>query len=110
MAIGAGLWLAPRLTLKALGLKETEGEGLAITRIAATRDLVLGAWMVSLADDPVAMRRAAVGIAACDAGDTLTFALLGTKGGDSLAGAARGVVAAGSATALGIWLADRLGS
>ena len=41
LAIGAGLWLAPRLSLKALGFADADERALAVARIGATRDLIL---------------------------------------------------------------------
>lgn len=105
IAIGAGLWLTPRVSLRALGFAEPSGDGLALARVAATRDLVLGAWQLSALDDPDELARASTAVAVCDAGDVLTFALL-ARGGQASA-AARGLAGAVPATLLGIWLASR---
>jgi hypothetical protein len=109
LAIGAGLWAAPRLSARALGFRELDGPALALARIAATRDLVLGAWQLSALDDPSALRRATLGVAAADAGDALTFALaIGRR--ETRSAGARGLPAAAAATVAGMWLADRLGA
>ena len=107
MVIGAGFWVAPELIRRVLGFDELDAEGLAISRIAGTRDLILGAWQASAAGDRRKLRTATIGVAACDAGDTVAFAALARSGrtGPGL----RGVAAALPATLAGVWLAARLG-
>jgi len=108
IAIGAGIWAAPGLTARALGMKPFEGEALALARLAATRDLILGAWLgaeLRAGGKPLAP---AAALTACDAGDALAFALLASRGGEELGAGLRGVAAAGPATALGAWLTSRL--
>lgn len=107
LAIGAGIWLAPKPTLNALGLGELDGVALTMARIAATRDLALGAWMATAARDRPALAGPTAAVAACDAGDTLAFALLALRGGYVGAGL-RGIAAAGPATAAGAWLLSRV--
>ena len=100
LTIGAGIWLAPRTTLRALGFGlPARPEELAIARIAGTRDLVLGAWQAGATRDREGLARATAAAAACDAGDVLTFALL-LRAGRSRAGL-RGVLGAGAAVGLG---------
>jgi hypothetical protein len=106
MAIGIGFWVAPDLIRRALGFGELGDEGLAIARIAGTRDLVLGAWQAAAAGDRERLRKATVAVAACDAGDTLAFAALARSG--RLAPGLRGVAAALPATVAGVALAQRL--
>lgn len=108
LAIGAGIWLAPGPALKALGLDGLDAKALAVARIAATRDLALGAWMAASAGERRALRGAAAAAAACDAGDTLAFALLARTGGENAGAGMRGVAAAAPATAAGTWLLLRL--
>lgn len=108
VAIGAGIWLAPGLTAKALGMKAWDGEALAVARLAATRDLILGAWLGSELGDGGKPLAPAAALTACDAGDALAFGLLASRGGDDLGAGLRGVAAAGPATALGAWLVSRL--
>ncbi|HXV52047.1 MAG TPA: hypothetical protein VD765_02370, partial [Solirubrobacterales bacterium] len=74
-AIGAGLWLAPGPSSRALGFERLDGPALALARIAATRDLALGAWQLSALGHRSRLGRATGAIAAVDAGDALTFAL-----------------------------------
>ncbi|MEJ7876926.1 MAG: hypothetical protein WKF62_09715 [Solirubrobacterales bacterium] len=108
IAIGAGIWAAPGLTARVLGMKPFEGEALALARLAATRDLILGAWLGAELRDGGKPLGPAAALTACDAGDTLAFALLALRGGEELGAGARGVAAAGPATALGGWLVGRL--
>jgi hypothetical protein len=107
LAIGAGLWAAPRLSARALGFSGLDGPGLALARIAATRDLVLGAWQLSALGDRSALRRASLGVAMADAGDALTFGLA-LGGRDTRRAGLRGLPAASAATVAGVWLAARL--
>ena len=107
IAIGAGLWLAPRPSTRALGFSELDASGLALARIAATRDLVLGAWQLTALDRRDRLRGATIGAAVADGGDTLTFALaLGDR--RTRAAGLRGLPAAGAAAVAGAWLAGRL--
>ena len=107
IAIGAGLWLAPRPSTRALGFAELDSPALALARIAATRDLVLGAWQLSALDRRDRLRRATIGVAVADGGDALTFALaLGDR--RTRAAGLRGLPVAGAAAVAGAWLAGRL--
>jgi hypothetical protein len=110
IAIGAGIWAAPGLTAKALGMKAWNGEALAVARIAATRDVILGAWLGSEIRDGGKPLTPASALFACDAGDTLAFALLAARGGENLRPGMLGLAAAGPATAVGAWLVARLRS
>jgi hypothetical protein len=107
LAIGAGLWCAPRLSLRALGFGDPSAPSVAVTRIAATRDLVLGAWQLRSAGDRRELRRATVAVAIADAGDTLVFALA-LRSPETRTAGLRGLPGAAPATALGAWLAARL--
>ncbi len=108
VAIGAGIWAAPGLTAKALGMKAFDGEALALARLAATRDLILGAWLGAELRDGGSPLAPATALTACDAGDALAFGLLAARGGDSLSAGMKGLAAAGPATALGAWFVTRL--
>jgi len=108
LAIGAGLWAAPQQAGRLLGFDALQGPALALARIAASRDLVLGAWQLASLNDRQALRRATVGVAAADAGDAATFALALSDRRTRLAGV-RGLPAAAAATAAGAWLVARLG-
>ena len=61
-----------------------DGEALALARLAATRDLLLGAWLAAELKDGGKPLAPAVALTACDAGDALTFALLAGRGGDAV--------------------------
>ena len=106
LAIGTGFWLAPELMRRLLGFGDLDAEALAISRVAGTRDLLLGAWQAGASRDRERLRRASAAIAACDGGDTIAFAAL-LAGGRTGAGL-RGVSAALPATLAGAWLAARL--
>lgn len=108
IAIGAGIWGAPGLTAKALGMKAFDGEALALARLAATRDLILGAWLGAELRKGGSPLAPAAALTACDAGDALAFALLAARGGEGASAGARGLAAAAPATALGGWLVNRL--
>ena len=108
LAIGAGLWLAPHPTARALGFAHLDPQALALARIAATRDLALGAWQLSALGDRDRVRRATATIAAVDAGDALTFALALRAGTDVRDAGIRGLPGAAAAAFGGAWLARRL--
>ena len=107
IAIGVGIWAAPSLTAKALGMVTWHGESLAVARLAATRDLILGAWLAAELRDGGKPLAPAIALTACDAGDALTFSLLATQDSEPGPGL-RGVAAAGPATVAGAWLVARL--
>jgi len=107
LAIGAGLWLAPGPSSRALGFERLDGPALALARIAATRDLVLGAWQLSALGDRGRLARATLGVALADAGDAATFSLALGDERTRIAGL-RGLPAAAAAAGAGLWLARRL--
>lgn len=108
IAIGAGIWLAPKLTLKILGFGGDPGSAeLTLARMAGARDLVLGIWHATVLDDRGELRRATNAITFADAGDAIAFALVAKSGGPMQA-AVLGLGAAAPATAMGVWLSRRL--
>lgn len=106
LAIGTGFWLAPDLMRRALGFAELSEESLAISRVAGTRDLILGAWQAGASGDRARLRRASLAVAACDGGDTVAFAALLASG--RTGAGLRGISAALPASLAGAWLARRL--
>lgn len=108
IAIGAAFWAAPGLAAKMLGMKPMDGEALAVSRLTATRDLILGVWLGTELREGGRPLAPAVALMACDAADTLTFALLAARGGEDLNPGLRGLAAAGPATLAGAWLVERL--
>jgi hypothetical protein len=108
IAIGAGLWLAPQASARALGFGVADERLLAIGRIAATRDLALGAWQLAALGDRDRLGRATATVAAVDAADTLTFALALRAGGEVREAGLRGLPGAAAAAVAGAWLANRL--
>lgn len=108
LAIGAGIWLAPRVAWKALGFGEAPtGPALALGRLAATRDLVLGGWQLAAINDPATLRRTVAAGTLVDAADALAFGLAMREDGTREA-AIRGLGAAVPATLAGVWTARRL--
>ncbi len=107
IAIGAGLWLAPARSGRALGFEQLDGAALALGRVAATRDLALGGWQLASAGDRDGLRRATATVAGVDAADALAFALA-LRGSSTRTAAVRGLPAAASAALAGIWLSARL--
>jgi hypothetical protein len=108
IAIGVGIWTAPTLAAKGLGLNRFEGQGLALARLAATRDVLLGVWLLSELRDEGNPVVPAAALTACDAGDALTFALLARSDSESAKAGLHGVATAGPATLAGAWLTRRL--
>jgi hypothetical protein len=105
LAIGGALWLAPAACARALGFGVLDRRELALARIAATRDLLLGVWQLRGLGDPVELRRASTAVAVADAGDALAFALV-LADGERTAGL-RGLAAAVPASLAGAWVARR---
>jgi hypothetical protein len=110
IAIGTAIWLAPRLSIKALGFDPRNPQAIALARLAGTRDLALGALtMVSLRDLGAA-RRLSVVNAVVDAADatalTLPFARRHPIGPAAALGATSAVLAA----LAGAWTARELGA
>ncbi len=105
MAIGLGIWLAPRHAMAALGFDGDNPQVLALARLAGTRDLALGTVAVASADDPELAPKILALNAAVDAGDAVTFAipLMRREGIDRAA--LGGVISATAASVLGVWLA-----
>jgi hypothetical protein len=108
LAIGLGVFFAPRRALAALGFEEPSGATVVLARLAGGRDLALAAHAFSVAGDPARLREAAAIGAAVDAGDAIAFgaALLTRDGIDRTAAmnAPLGAAAAG----LGLWALRRL--
>ena len=75
MALGAGLWLAPRPAMAVLGFDGRRPQVKALSRLAGTRDVALGVAALATLDEPGPMRRVATLNACVDAGDALVFAL-----------------------------------
>lgn len=108
LAIGTSIWLAPSFAAKTLGFGSLDSRALALARIAASRDLVLGAWQLASLRKRSSLRRASLGIAAADAGDALTFALMLGERDQRHVAALRGISAALPASLAGAWLFRRL--
>ena len=107
IAIGTGLWAAPRLVTRVLGFPEPDETALAVSRIAATRDLVLGVLQLAALGDRKRLATMTAAVAVCDAGDAAAFALALRDPATRTAGL-RGVAMAAPATVVGAWLAARL--
>jgi hypothetical protein len=109
LAIGLGLAVSPRTTLKALGFSDHGTAAVAVARIAGGRDLVMGAATLLALGDAERLRAASLANAAADAGDALTFAsVLASGDGDVRDAGLRGLAAAVPAALAGAWVATRL--
>jgi hypothetical protein len=106
VAIGAALWLTPRLATRILGFDDPDARTLAVARIAATRDMAIGVWQLSSLDDPEQLAKASMSAAVCDVGDGVAFALALRDPSTRTAGL-RGVPLAAAAALAGFWLASR---
>lgn len=107
IAIGAGIWLAPDVSMKLLGFDPSNTQVRALARLAGTRDLALGGLAAASAGDPVMARKVIALNAAVDAGDALAFgiALRRREGIDRAA--IGGALPAAAAAIAGAWLASR---
>jgi hypothetical protein len=109
LAIGAAIWAAPEPSMRALGFDPDDPQGLALGRLAATRDLAMGGLSLAALGDRRAARRLALVNAAVDAGDALAFGLaLARREGGTTHGAAIGVPAGLLGAVAGLGLARRL--
>ena len=109
LAIGAGIWLAPSLAGRALGFGSLDPPALALGRLAASRDLVLGGWQLASLGKRSSLHRSSLALALVDAGDALSFAALILGQRDPLRSAAlRGLAASLPAALAGAWLSRRL--
>ena len=109
VAIGVGIWSAPRTALRALGFDPDEPQARTLGRLTATRDLATGALALASLGDAGATRRIALLNAAIDAGDAAALALaLRERGAGPAHGAALGLPAALLASTAGTVLANRL--
>ena len=106
VAIGAGIWLAPKPAARTLGFNRFDSRALILARILAGRDLVLGVWQASALNNPDSLRRVSAAAALADAGDALTFALAIADGDERGAGL-RGFAVALPAAIAGAWLATQ---
>lgn len=103
-AIGAGIWLAPGTTGRALGFDFNLRQARTLGRLAGSRDLALGAIAISAACDDRRLRAAALFNACVDIGDATAFALELRRGGGSRSGLF-GVGTASMAVVAGLGLA-----
>lgn len=108
LAIAAGLALAPRKALAALGFEDHSSATVVVARIAGARDAVLGAATLLALNDPARLRAASLANAVADAGDAATFGAAATGDRDLRAAALRGVAAAAPAALAGLWVAWRV--
>jgi hypothetical protein len=106
LAFGVAMLVAPERALRVLGFSETSPATTTVTRLAGTRDFVLGGVTIGALGDRERLLSATVANATADAGDAAAFALALAAGQRSAA--LRGLAAALPATVLGIWVARRL--
>ena len=107
LAIGVGIFAAPRTTFSLLGFRDLDDAGMTVARLAGARDIVLAVGTLLALDDPGRLRAASLASAAADGGDAISFALLLGRSPESDA-ARRGIAAAVPATLAGLWVASRL--
>ncbi len=108
LGIGAGIWMAPRTALRTLGFPQVDGRGLALARVVATRDLLLGGWLISATSDRDRLRTATHAAVVWDAADAIAFGSIAASGGQYATAGRRGVAGALAATVLGAWFRRRL--
>ncbi len=107
LSIGAGIWLAPGLSMRALGFDPANAQVRALARLAGTRDLALGGLAAASAGDR-AMARKVIGLnAIVDAGDALAFGIALRRREGINQAAIGGALSATAAALIGAWLAAR---
>ena len=107
MGIGAGIWLAPEASMKALGFDTANAQVRALARLAGTRDLALGGLAALSAGDRESARRMFAVNALVDAGDALAFGIAVKRREGIDRAAVGGAVSAAAAAAVGAWLFSR---
>lgn len=105
LAIGVGIFAAPRRALSALGFGEVDEAGLTLARLAGVRDVVLAVATLLALDNGDRLRAASLANAAADGGDALSFVFALAHRNPA---ARRGVAAALPASAAGLWVYWRL--
>ena len=107
LAIGVGIFTAPRRSLSLLGFRDLDDAGVTLARLAGIRDIVLAVATLLALEDPDRLRAANLANAVADGGDAISFALLLARSRESAA-ARRGIAAAAPAMLAGLWVAWRL--
>jgi hypothetical protein len=107
LAIGVGIFVAPRRALSALGFRQLDEAGVTLARLAGARDIVLAVATLLALDDGARLRTAHLANAAADGGDAISFAIAIGRMPQHPAGP-RGIAAAVPATLAGLWAARRL--
>src|SRR5262245_4070649 len=74
LAIGVGIFAAPRTTFSLLGFRELDDAGVTVARLAGIRDIVLAVGTLLALDDPDRLRTANLASAVADGGDAISFA------------------------------------
>jgi hypothetical protein len=109
VALGIGVLLATRPTLKLLGFGETDGPGTALAKLAGGRDLALGLFTLAVRDDRAALRTMTLAAALLDGVDAVALGLSARQPDTRRAGLG-GLVSGGGAALAGAWAWRRLGS
>jgi|SRR5215203_2691053 len=107
VAIGLGIFLATRPSLRALGFGEPSDGGKALARLGGGRDIAIGALTLAARNDPVALRRTILISSACDIADAVALGISARHPEIRKAGIG-GVLSGGGAAVAGLWAWRRL--
>ena len=110
IAIGTAIWLAPRLSIRALGFDPENPQAIALARLAGTRDLALGTLTILSLHDLGAARRLGVVNAVVDAADATALTIPFARRHPIGPTAALGAVSAVLAALAGAWTSRELGA
>ena len=108
VAVGVGALLATRPALRLLGFREPEATGTALARLAAGRDIALGALTLAARDERRRLRTLLLASSACDVADAVGLGLSARRPETRRAGIG-GILSGGGAAIAGFWAWRRLG-
>ncbi len=108
IGIGASVWAAPRVSMRALGFDSDNPQVMALARLAGTRDLALGGAAAACVHDPAAAATITRLNAAVDAMDALAFGIALVRRRGINRAALGGTAAAALGAGLGAVVAGRL--
>jgi len=108
VAMGAGIFVATRPALRALGFGEPGPTGEAVAKLGGGRDVAIGALTLAARDDRQALRTTILIASACDVADAIALGISARHPETRRAGLG-GIVSGGAAAAAGLWAWRRLG-
>lgn len=107
VAIGVGVLLVTRPTLRVLGFGEAGASAEALAKLGGGRDIALGALTLAARDDPRALRTTILISSACDVADAVALGMSARHPETRKAGIG-GLLSGSTAAVAGLWAWRRL--